>query len=181
MPAPGTPLARVVRAAMVSLWATLLALGAHVAGSGEAPPLVALVPVVLGSTALTWLATVRRIGFGSALLLLAVPQVGVHALSAYVHGHSVLPSSVEMVAAHVVGLAVMAGGIALAERLWWAWWRRVAVVLRPRVLPVPVVRAPRPAPRVELSLAHLLLHHVVVRRGPPFSRVVDVPVTRACG
>lgn len=165
---------------MVSLWATLLAVGAHVAGSGEAPPLVALVPVVLGSSALTWLATASRIGLGTALVLLAVPQVGVHALSAYVHGHSVLPTSVSMIAAHVVGVAVMAVGIALAERLWWAWWRRVGLVLRTRVLPVPVARAQQPAPRVEPLLAHLLLDHVVVRRGPPFSRLVDTSVTRAC-
>ena len=57
--APGAPIARLVRAASVSLWATLMAVGAHVAGSGEAPPVVALVPVVLAGGALAWWAAAR--------------------------------------------------------------------------------------------------------------------------
>lgn len=180
MSTPVAPAPRLLRAGLVTLWGMLLAVGAHVAGSGEAPPAVALVPVAAGVAALTWWATAHRIRFAGALVLLALPQLAVHALSGYVHGHQVLPTSAAMVAAHLAGVALMAAGVAGAERLWWAAWRRVAVVVGPvRSRPRPVTRpvVPSPAPPLVTSL----LDHVVVRRGPPFSRVVSVPVTRACG
>src|SRR5690606_10178891 len=46
MSSPGSPLARAVRAALVSLWSCLGAALAHVAGNGEPPPAIALVPVM---------------------------------------------------------------------------------------------------------------------------------------
>lgn len=180
MVAPVAPIARLARAGAVSLWATLMAVGAHLAASSQAPPAVVLVPVVAVGAALAWWAAGRRIGFAAALGLLAAPQVGVHVLTGYVHGHELIPSS-GMLLAHVVALSVVAAGVALAERLWWAWWQRVAFVLRldrPASLPVPLPLAPAETqPRLPASL----LEHVVVRRGPPFSRVVTAPVTRACG
>jgi len=178
---PVTAASRVLRATLVTLWGTLLAVGAHVAGSGEAPPAVALVPVAAAVATLTWWATARRIRFGAALVLLALPQLAVHALSGYVHGHDVLPTSMTMVAAHLAGVAVMAAGVAGAERLWWAAWRRVAVVLRPQRTRVRAVWRVPALPTAGPILQTGLLDHVVVRRGPPFSRVVSVPVTRACG
>lgn len=179
MPAPGGSPARALRAAAVSLWATLLAVVAHVAGSGEAPPLVAVVPVVAASAGLTWLATARRIGFGAALALLAAPQVAIHLLSGYLHGHQVVPSGA-MLATHLVGLAVMAIGVAVAEWLWWAWWSRLALVLRRRGWVRPLVRTPL-LPRSAAWSGASLLDHIVVRRGPPFSRIVAVPVSRIRG
>ncbi|GAA2075417.1 hypothetical protein IDH50_11815 [Aeromicrobium tamlense] len=180
MVAPAAPVARVVRAGSVSLWSTLIAVGAHVSGSGQPPPAVVLVPVVAAGAALAWWAAARRIGFAVALGLLAVPQVVVHVLTGYVHGHDVVPG-VGMLVAHVLGLGVVAAGIALAERLWWSWWRHVTFVLRlvrPVTAPVPVALALRGAEPLHPSA---LLEHIVVRRGPPFSRVVTAPVARICG
>ena len=178
--APGAPIARLVRAASVSLWATLMAVAAHVAGSGEPPPAVAVVPVVVAGGALAWWASARRIGFVTALGLLAAPQVAVHLLAGYVHGHQVVPGP-SMAVAHVLGLVLVAAGIAVAERLWWAWWQRVSFVLRlgharavPARVPLPCLTT-GPVSRVRL------LEHVVVRRGPPASWVVIAPVARPCG
>jgi hypothetical protein len=81
----------------------------------------------------------------------------------------------------VLGLGLVAAGIALAERLWWSWWRHVTFVLRlvrPVAVPVPDALAPRGADPMRPST---LLEHIVVRRGPPFSRVVTAPVARVCG
>jgi len=157
-----------------------MAVAAHVAGSGEAPSVVALVPVVAAGAALAWWAAARRIGFAGALVLLALPQLGVHALSGYVHGHQVLPSTSAMLAAHVTGLVVVAAGIAAAERLWWAWWARVSFVLRPVFVSRRPVAAPVPPRAAGPALQPDLLDHVLVRRGPPFSRVDLAPVAGAC-
>lgn len=180
MSAPGAPIARVVRAASVSLWATLMAVGAHVAGSGEAPALVAVVPVAVTGGALAWWAAGQRIGFGTAMALLAAPQLAIHLLSGYAHGHQVMPSPA-MATAHVAGLVLVAAGIAVAERLWWAWWRQVSFVLglvRHAARPVAV---PVPGRATEPVFGTAVLKHVVVRRGPPRSRVVIAPVARLCG
>jgi hypothetical protein len=178
--ASGAPFARLVRAGSVSVWATLMAVAAHVAGSGEPPSLVALVPVVAAGTALAWWAASRRIAFGSALLLLAVPQLAVHALSGYVHGHQVLPSEPGMLLAHAVGVVLVAAGLSTADRLWTAWWRQVGFVLRlveRRAAPTPSLA---PVGAVAPRLVSRLLDHVVVRRGPPRSWVVIAPVAGAC-
>ncbi|MFO6453249.1 MULTISPECIES: hypothetical protein [unclassified Aeromicrobium] len=180
MVAPAAPIARIARAGAVSLWATLMAVGAHVAGSGQPPPAVVLVPVVAGGTALAWWAAARRIGFAAAVGLLATPQIVVHVLTGYVHGHELVPGW-GMLLAHAAALVLVAAGVALAERLWWAWWRRVTFVLsliRPSSAPVSVAIARR---GTDPRLPSGLLEHVVVRRGPPFSRVVIVPVARVCG
>lgn len=180
MSAPGAPIARVVRAVAVSLWATLMAVGAHVAGSGEIPALVAVVPVTVAGGALAWWAAGHRIGFGTAIALLAVPQLAIHLLSGYVHGHQIVPSPA-MATAHVVGLVLVGAGIAVAERLWWAWWRQVSFVLgivRHAARPVAV---PVPGPATEPVFGTTVLEHVVVRRGPPRSWVVTAPVARLCG
>lgn len=180
MSASGAPFARLVRAGSVSVWATLMAVAAHVAGSGEPPSLVALVPVVAAGTALAWWAASRRIAFGSALLLLAVPQLAVHALSGYVHGHQVLPSEPGMLLAHAVGVVLVAAGLFTADRLWTAWWRQVGFVLRlveRRAAPTPSLA---PVGAVAPRLVSRLLDHVVVRRGPPRSWVVIAPVAGAC-
>jgi len=163
----------------VSLWATLMAVAAHVAASGEPPSVVALVPVVAAGAGLAWWAAARRIGFGTALALLAAPQAAVHALSGYVHGHAVLPSG-GMLLAHLVGLVLVAVGIATAERLWWAWSQRVAFVLSLVCVPQRLVTA-RPVSRSSAPVPSPLLHHVLVRRGPPRSWFVAVPVARARG
>ncbi|MCL3837344.1 hypothetical protein [Aeromicrobium duanguangcaii] len=180
MSAPGAPFARLVRAAAVSLWATLMAVAAHVMGSGEAPSVVALVPVVAAGSALAWWAAARRIGFGWALVLLALPQLGVHLVSGYVHGHQVVPATPAMLAAHLAGLVVVAVGIDAAERLWWSWWARVSFVLRPVRLSRRPVSAPVPRRGAEPVLRTDLLDHALVRRGPPFSRVDLAPVAGAC-
>lgn len=182
MPAPGAPIARLVRALGVSVLATLMALVAHVAGAGEPPPAVSVVPVVMAGGALAWSAAARRIGLATALALLAAPQLGVHLLAAYVHGHAPMPSSARMLLAHAVGVAVVGAAIATADRLWWASWQRVAAVMRlahPDALP-PSGAAPARR-RVLRGLEPELLAHVLVRRGPPFSRFVVVPVARARG
>ncbi|MTB86909.1 hypothetical protein H9L21_08930 [Aeromicrobium senzhongii] len=180
MSAPGAPIARLVRAGAVSLWATLMAVAAHVAGSGEAPSVVALLPVVAAGAGLAWWAAGRRIGFTGALVLLALPQLGVHVVSGYVHGHAIVPSTPAMLAAHAAGLVVVAAGIAVAERLWWSWWARVSFVLRPVHRSRRPVAAPVP-PRAAGPVRHVdLLDHVLVRRGPPFSRVDLAPVAGTC-
>lgn len=180
MSASGAPFARLVRAGSVSAWATLMAVAAHVVGSGEPPSLVALVPVVAAGTALAWWAASRRIAFGPALLLLAAPQLAVHALSGYVHGHEVLPSGPGMLLAHAAGVVLVAAGLSTADRLWTAWWRQVGFTLRlieSRTVPAPSLHhLGAVAPR----LVSRLLDHVVVRRGPPRSWVVIAPVAGVC-
>lgn len=150
----------------MGLWVVVGAALAHVAQGGGAPPVVALVPVVLASTTGAWWAAARRLRFPTLLVLLGGSQVAVHLLAAYVHGHGMLPSA-PMTLTHLASVALVAGAIARAERLWWslcdlvtapAGWHLLATPAGPAA-PVAVGRRTREHGD--------LLTHAVRRRGPP--------------
>lgn len=166
MSSPGSPLARAVRAALVSLWSCLGAALAHVAGNGEPPPAIALVPVMALGAALAWCTSGRRWGFAAVFGLLALPQIGVHVLAGYVHGHQTMPSG-QMALAHVVGLVVVAAAIAQVERRWWSWWDRLMCVVRPVHLARGPIAIPAPMGEGACVPRGAVLTHVLVRRGPP--------------
>lgn len=168
MIAPGSPSARVLRAAWVSLWACLGAAVAHVVGAGEPPPALAFVPVALASAALTWCCSGRRWSVAALCALLAFPHLAVHLLSSYLHGHAVVPEP-SMTAAHVVGLVVVATAIARIERLWWSWWQTLASVLQRTLVTVLPVARPATIGPGALLVMDPPWTHAVVRRGPPFS------------
>lgn len=166
MSGAGSSLARALRAGAVGSWAVLSATAAHVAGSGEPPPAAVLMPVIPVVAGLTWWATGRRLAFPLALALITVPQLVIHVLSGYVHGHQQAPSA-PMVAFHLVSAVLVAAAISYVERLCWLTWERLRTAGRrtPRI----VCRVARSAARVVPSfLPHdTALDHVLVRRGPP--------------
>lgn len=167
MIAPDSSVSRWARALLVGTWASVGAATAHRA-AGEAVPLVALVPVAAVTVVAALLLAGRRLSLPLLWLLLALPQVAVHLLAGYLHGHPMAPSAA-MLAAHVAGLTVVAIAIAKAEQLWWDTWARTTLavrVLADVVVPAPATSVP-PAPPSPRS--HHLLEHVVVRRGPPHS------------
>lgn len=164
---PRSPLARCVRASAIGLWVTLGACVAHLLGDGSMPPLIALVPVVAATVAVAAWSARRRLSVPVALALLAVPQIAVHLLASYIHGHLMVPS-LTMITAHVVSIAVTAVSIAQVERVWWSLWEWARRALRGfavhRVLPVG-----RPIVLISAGSMSLpsRLEHVVSRRGPP--------------
>ncbi|WP_141006047.1 hypothetical protein [Nocardioides humi] len=166
MLAPGSPVARSGRALLVGSWVVVGAVAAHAAQGGGSLPVVALAPVVaLTSAVVGWLGK-RRLGFATTLAVLGLAQVAVHLLTCYVHGHAMTPSP-SMALAHLVGLAVVAAGIARAEALWWSWWTRATLVVRVHAWRAPLPTA-GPAARPPLGAGlRPLLAHVLVRRGPP--------------
>ncbi len=166
MISPASRIPRLARATLIGGWVTLGSTVAHTAADGTPAPLVALLPVVLVASGVAWLAAGRRLKPPTILGLLAVPQVGVHLLSGYVHGHQEMLSPA-MLSAHVVSVGFTAWTIATIERVWWTYWRSVSRVLQP-IRIVPTVVAPPP---VLIATRHRptqrLLRYVLIRRGPP--------------
>ncbi|WP_051485663.1 hypothetical protein [Nocardioides sp. J54] len=166
MIAPTSPLARWGRALAVGCWATLGAVAAHGTAGGQAP-LLAVLPVGVATVLVTGVLAGRRLSGTVVVLLLAAPQLAVHLLAGYLHGHDAHLPPAPMLAAHLAGLALVAAGLAHGERLWWEWWAVVSLavrVLRSAALPA---TAPLPVAAPARSTAAPLLDHVVVRRGPP--------------
>lgn len=166
MPSPASTMARLVRTLLVGVWVTLGATLGHLAGDGSTPPLAALIPVVSGVASVAWWATRRRLAFSSLVGLLTVPQVAVHLLTDYVHGHLMVPS-VSMLAAHAASTVVTAAVIAHGERLWWSLWESWSAHWRVLAVPAPLVALRPPVMVVaESSASAVPLRHVVTRRGP---------------
>lgn len=163
---PSSPLARLVRAVSVGVWVTTGSVAAHAIGDGGALSMVALLPVVVAASSITWWAAGRRISLPAALALLAIPQAVVHLLTCYVHGHVMAPSA-PMLAAHAASIGITGLAIAYAERLWWSLWETWSARFRLLIvtLPAPVGAVPALAGVPTADPAEL--RHVVFRRGPP--------------
>lgn len=157
-----------LRAAMFGAWVTVGAGVGHVCGHGQLPPFIALAPVAAAASCVAWFLAARRIRWPEAAGLILVPQAVVHVLACYVLGHGIIPSTA-MLAAHAVASAFTAWSAALGDWVWWLLWtwltRHLTLLVlatRPGRGPVWVVRDHPTAAR-----SHLLLAHVLVRRGPP--------------
>ena len=161
--------ARVGRATVLGMWVVLGACAGHLASSGQIPPWIALAPVVGVTVAVAWCLAARRLRYGTVLALIALPQVVVHVLAGYVHGHPEVPSPA-MLTAHLLATVVTAAVVARVERAWWLVWgwltRGPRSIGWSAVTPVPAVAVGWIGRRV----AHgpMLAHHLV-RRGPPLS------------
>lgn len=167
---PGRGRLRLARAGAVGLVVAGVASASHVAGGGAHTSWLA---VALACVAVTVVAAVigsRRIGTPTLLVLLVAAQVGVHALTGYLHGLTPWHDP-SMLLAHVVGVAASAVVLARGEALVWRLhaWLRPSLVGRPPAAPV----VARPVPTATVALRNLapLLAGSLSRRGPPVSVV----------
>lgn len=126
------------RSAIAAIFTALLAVGAHVAGHGEPPPLLALLLV----TGLIWVVAhtvaARRLSGWQILILLGAAQFGIHELSTYLavgtHHAASLIDPVWMTSTHIISTLVTALLLARGEQLWWyltAWIDRRKPVVQP--------------------------------------------------
>lgn len=109
---------RLARAAAVGLVVAGVASVAHVVGGGAHSSWLAVVLACLGVTTVTATIGSRRIGTPTLLALLVAAQLGVHALTGYLHGHGPWHEPT-MVFAHLVGVVASAMLLARGEALLW--------------------------------------------------------------
>ncbi len=161
---------RLARATAVGLVVAGVASASHVVGGGMHTSWLAVVLACLAVTAVAATLGARRIGTPTLLLLLAVAQVGVHALTGYLHGYAPWHDPA-MLLAHLVGVGVSAVALGRGEALLWRLhaWLRPSIVGRPSPAPV-VARRVATATVVPRDLSPLLTGSVS-RRGPPVSVV----------
>ncbi len=159
-----------MRAGFVGLTVAAVATASHVAGGGAHTSWLAVVPATLAVALVSAVLGGRRLRAPQLVALLVAAQVGVHALSGYLHGHAVWHES-SMVAAHLVGVAVTAVLLARGEGVLW----RLHAWLRPRLLgsvpATPVVAGRVPVAVVAVRPVDVLLVGSLSRRGPPVSVV----------
>lgn len=164
---PASQPARLVRALSIGVWVTSGSVVAHLLGEGSSPSMVALIPVVIAATVVTWWIGRRQITLPIALGLLAVPQVVVHLLASYVHHHVMVPSA-WMLTAHVFSILVTGVAIAHAEHVWWSLREAWDARWRPITVATPLVTATLPTLVGVAAVANPAeLRHFVSRRGPP--------------
>lgn len=161
---------RLARAAAVGLVVAGVASAAHVVGGGAHSSWLAVVLACLAVTGVTAVIGSRRIGTRTLLALLVAAQLGVHALTGYLHGHGPWHEPT-MVLAHVVGVGASALLLARGEALLWRLhaWLTPSLVGRPSGAPV-VARRVAPATVVPRDLSPVLTGSLS-RRGPPVSVV----------
>jgi hypothetical protein len=133
--------------------------------AGGPLPATAVLAVLAGASAITWLLAARRVTPGQLVGLLALCQVGVH-LGA---STGEMTMGAGMVAAHVLATAVSALVLARGEAFVWHLAERLGLRLAPLRLAtkaLPTTRGPvmTAAPR---SLQDVRLAHSRVLRGPP--------------
>jgi len=163
---PGRGGVRAARSVAVGLVVSGVASASHLVGGGAHTSWLAVAAATVVVALVAAFLTGRRLGTTTLVVLLAVAQVGVHALSGYLHGQ--LPwHDPSMLLAHLAGVAVSALLLSRGERLLW----RLHAWLRPRLLGalqgapvVATVLAPA-ASVVRVPTSPLL--GAVTRRGPP--------------
>lgn len=142
---------RRVRTLVAAIVTVILAVAAHVAGSGEAPPLPVILPVVAAVWAAAYRLSERRVTRLQILALLGCAQVAVHLLGMVVvagHGHGAGAEidPVVMACAHAVATVGAAAVLGLGERVWWqllSWLRRqIPAAYRPATVRVRSTWAP---------------------------------------
>lgn len=166
-PSPLRGVARLLRAGFVGTWTILLALVGHRLGGGEWAPLVVLVPLALGATALAWWLTGRRLRMPVVALLIGAAQLVVHLMTCYLHDHLMAPS-VLMLLGHASAAVLCAAALARADRIWWALVAPIVALLRWVLAPTPWRARVHRSPGV-LAPRQLVLAHAVARRGPPLA------------
>ncbi|EME15636.1 hypothetical protein [Rhodococcus triatomae] len=161
----------VMRGGTVGALTAALAVAGHGLAGGGYPTPAALTLLVLCSTAAGAVAATGR-GTRTALVAtLAGGQLLGHLIlsGTTVHQHFPAASAATMLTAHAVATALCAALIVAAERLYGPITRALRVPLRgPVARPVP--RRAQRVPTTPDPLTHLLLDHVVSRRGPPAVR-----------
>lgn len=157
-----------MRAGAVGVVVAVLASASHVAGGGAHTSWLAVVLACLAVTAVAATIGARRIGAPTLLALLVVAQVGVHALTGYLHGLAPWHDPM-MLLAHLGGVGVSAVVLARGEALLWRLhaWLRPSLVGGPTPAPV-VARRVAAAAVVPRALPRLLTGSLS-RRGPPVS------------
>lgn len=157
-----------LRGGAVGALTAALAVAGHGLGGGGYPTSAALTLLVLCCAGVG--AVAGGLGGRTVLLAgLAGGQLAGHlALStALTHQHSDAGvHGLSMLAAHGAATAVCAALILMAERLYGPITRVLRVLLR-AASTAPTPRASTRIPRTPETLRHLLLDHVVSRRGPP--------------
>jgi hypothetical protein len=171
---------RILRGASLALACTLIAVGGHVLGGGDVPPVGALLAVAAtGGAAFVILANRQR-AFGQIFVAAVATQVAFHgafSLSAGAYGHPIHDpiaslASPSMLTGHLLAAAVAASLLGYGERAVWALYELARIV---RVPELAVVRPVVP-PRFHLATRHhqstraLLLARTLPRRGPPCCR-----------
>ncbi|KAA1376222.1 hypothetical protein [Aeromicrobium fastidiosum] len=158
-------LARSLAAALACV--TAAAVG-HVSAGGTMPA-VTVVSAFVGSAAVAWLLSARRVTSSQLLGLLVLCQVVVH-LGASAHEMTMGPG---MVGAHLAATAASVLVLSRGEAFVWQLAERLALRVTPllRVVLVPPTR-PRPVAVVALRARHdVRLAHSLWLRGPPVSLV----------
>ncbi|MFF0818559.1 hypothetical protein ACFYVR_25935 [Rhodococcus sp. NPDC003318] len=165
--------AAALRGGAVGALTAALAVAGHGLGGGGYPTSAALTLLVLCCGGVGALAgsPAARSGDGRVALVAALAggQLAGHLVlsAAAIHPHT--DSGVRglsMLVAHGAATAVCAALILAAERLHGPITRVLRVVLR-APSPPPGRRAPHGVPDAPVTLRHLLLDHVLSRRGPP--------------
>lgn len=161
---------RLVRAAAVGLVVAGVASASHVLGGGSHTSWLATSLAVLAVSGVTLMIGARRIGAATLLILLSVAQIGIHALTGYLHGHAAWHDPA-MLLAHLAGVGASAVLLARGEALLWRLhaWLSPSLVGRPS--PAPVVTRPVALATVVPRACTPLLIGSLSRRGPPLSVV----------
>ena len=158
-------LVRSVAAALVCV--ATAGVGHHLAGGTLPAP--AVLTVLVGATAVSWMLSARRVTPGQLVGLLVLCQVGVH-LGA---PHADMSMGPAMLAGHVVATLVSAAVLARGERFVWELARLLRVRLAPLLhllVPVPSLR-PLLAVVAPRSLRDARLAYSRSLRGPPVGLV----------
>ncbi|ORT53456.1 hypothetical protein [Frankia sp. KB5] len=200
-PWAATTAGRLLRGAVAALIAVGLAVAAHVTAGGMAPSVLVSVIGFLLVWRVAWGCAGRRVSFTRIAGLVVCAQAGLHlafAMSAPAghHHHPVhpvvmgtlsqpaggpgldlLPGGASMLAAHLAAALVLAGWLAVGERLLWrvaSGAARVAASGLARLLrrggARHVLRAHRPLPiftAADQVRRWEPLRHMIPRRGPP--------------
>ncbi|MFD1812257.1 hypothetical protein [Rhodococcus gannanensis] len=157
-----------LRGSAVGALTAALAVAGHGLAGGGYPTTAALTLLVLCSTVAGAVAATCR-GTRTALAAaLAGGQLLGHLIlsGTTVHQHAATASAATMLVAHTVATALCAALIVAAEKLYDPITRALRVPLRGPVAR-PLRRRSHRIPAATDPLTHLLLDHVVSRRGPP--------------
>ena len=184
LPGAAVDVLRSVRAAVVGLSASGLALLGHLAAGGTAPPPAQLVLAVLAVLVVSLALSARRWTVGPLLAVLLGSQVLFHvafsgAGAAHVHGGPHVTSGSAM-PGHPWLLMLVGHGVAALLTAWllrrgedWLWgllallaraWRVVRVAAEEPVGSPPIRATSRSG---DVGAVLDLLEHAVARRGPP--------------
>jgi hypothetical protein len=167
-PQPGGRALRAARSVTAALVCVTAAAVGHRVGGGTLPA-GAVVSAALGSGAIAWALSSRRITSTQLLGLLVLCQAGVHLAAA--PGDTAMGPA--MICAHVVATAISVAVLARGEWFVWQLSERLALRVAPLLRGAGVVVARRPLPPLVVPprLHDVRLAHSRWLRGPPVGLV----------